>query len=336
MIAVIIVTYNSEDIIRNCLDSLARSEGEALRVVICDNASTDATVQVVRDWSAERRVDFDEIYAPATGQPTADFTLLRSPRNLGFAGGVNRGLEFLLRDAQCDLFWLLNPDCEIETTTASAFRRRAHTSGAFSLMGSRILYCDAPGLIQSDGGRVGRWTGICRNLNQGGDPRFAIRPDARDIDFISGASVVASRDFIEAVGLMREDYFLYYEEVEWAARRGDLPLLLCNEALVHHQGGTAIGSGSITRRASPLALYFNYRNRMRYLAQVNPIALPVSCLASLARILKLAVHRAWPEAWAALLGMFQLPPPSWVRAVLSEDAAEYAFGRRLSSTTAPR
>lgn len=320
MIAVVIVTYNSEDVIRNCLDSLERSEGEALRVVICDNASTDATVQVVQEWSAERRTDFAEMSVPAAGQPTADFTLLRSSKNLGFAGGVNRGLEFMLRDSQCDLFWLLNPDCEIETTTASAFRRCAEASGLFSLMGSRILYRDPPGLIQSDGGHVGRWTGICRNLNQGVDPECAIRPDARDINFISGASMIASRDLIDTVGLMREDYFLYYEEVEWASRRGNLPLLLCEEALVHHQGGTAIGSGSITRRASPLALYFNYRNRMRYLAHVNPIALPISCLASLARIIKLAGQRAWPEAWAALLGMVQLPPPSCARAMLSVTA----------------
>lgn len=328
MIAVIIVTYNSADVIRSCLESLTRSEGETVRVVVVDNASTDATVQTIRDWAAGRPGSFQECPAHMPGPPRAQCTLVRSEVNLGFAGGVNLGLEAQMADPDCDLFWILNPDCEVEPTTAAAFRRCADASGRFALMGSRILYLEAPGLVQSDGGRVGRWTGICRNINQGLGPKAARRPEAGFLDFISGASMVASRHFIETAGLMRADYFLYYEEVEWAARRGSLPLVLCEEALVHHHGGTAIGSGSVTRRASPLALYFNYRNRMRFVAQVRPWALPVAGMASLARIVKLALQRAWPEARAALLGLFQLPPPEAVRSMLSEEAAEHAFGRR--------
>lgn len=328
MISVTIVTYNSADVILDCLDSLLASEGETLRIAIVDNCSEDDTVQVVREWGLKLPAGLEEMSVSAADHPTADVTLLRSQVNLGFAGGVNRGLEFLSRDSKADLFWILNPDCQVESDTAAAFRRCACASGAFSLMGSRILYREAPGLIQTDGGRVSVWTGICRSINQGADPRFAIRPRVEDIDFVPGASILASRAFIETAGLMREDYFLYYEEVEWASRRGALPFVLCHEARVHHHGGTAIGSGSITRRASPFALYFNYRNRMRYLMHVRPVSLPVSCAASLARIIKLAGKGAFFEAWAALLGMFQLPPPKRVRARLSESAFEYAFGCR--------
>lgn len=329
MIAVIIVTYNSSDVIRNCLESLILSEGAVVRVVVVDNASTDATVQIIRDWAAERASSFQEVSLQASVQPKAQCTLIRSDVNRGFAGGVNLGLKAQMVDPECDLFWILNPDCEVEATTAAAFRRCAGAScGSFALMGSRILYREPPGHVQSDGGRVGRWTGICRNLNQGLTPEAAHRPQAERLDFISGASVVASRRFIETVGLMREDYFLYFEEVEWAARRGSLPLALCEEAVVHHHGGTAIGSGSLTRRASPMALYFNYRNRMRFIAHMRPWALPVAGVASLARIVKLVLQGAWPEAWAAMLGLFQMPPPKAVRLILSEDAAEFAFGRR--------
>lgn len=328
MIAVIIVTYNSADVIRNCLESLVHSEGETLRIVIVDNASTDATIQVVRDWAAERLSSFQDIRVQTSGQLTAQCTLIRSDVNLGFAGGVNRGLEAQMADPECDLFWILNPDCEVEATTAAAFRSCAEASGKFSLMGSRILYREAPGRVQSDGGRVGRWTGICRNINQGVRPDAVSRPKVDEIDFIPGGSMVASRHFIETVGLMREDYFLYFEEVEWATRRGSLPLVLCEQALVHHHGGTATGSGTVTRRASPLSFYFNYRNRMRFVSHVRPLALPVAYAASLARVLKLALQRAWPEASAALLGLFQMPPPKTVRSILSDDAAEYAFGRR--------
>ncbi len=87
--------------------------------------------------------------------------------------------------------------------------------------------------------------------------------------------MVASRLFIEQAGLMVEDYFLYYEEVDWAFRRGDLPLRLVPDAVVYHHGGTVIGSGSLSRRATPFANYFNYRNRARFARRHMPLALPL-------------------------------------------------------------
>src|SRR6056297_1863534 len=103
MIAVIIVTYNSSDVIRNCLESLILSEGEVVRVVVVDNASTDATIQTIRDWAADRAINFQDISVRASGPPKAQCTLMRSDVNLGFAGAVNLGLEAQLADRDCDL-----------------------------------------------------------------------------------------------------------------------------------------------------------------------------------------------------------------------------------------
>mgnify|MGYP006279881287 FL=1 len=197
-------------------------------------------------------------------------------------------------------------------------------------MGSRIIYLEPPGLIQSDGGRVGRWTGLCRNVNQGADPSGTMRPAAEELDFISGASVVASRRFLETAGLMPEHYFLYYEEVEWAARRGELPLVLCDDAVIHHHGGTAIGTGAVNRLPTPFAHYFNYRNRMRYIRRQRPLALPVTYLASLARVTKLFALGARAEAGSALRGMHGCPPPRAVRDRLSPEAAALAFDREVT------
>jgi hypothetical protein len=247
--------------------------------------------------------------------------------NRGFAAGVNRGLRSLQRDPRCGLFWILNPDCEVAPGAAAAFERCAAAAGDFALMGARIVYLEPPGLIQSDGGRVGRWTGLCRNVNQGADPAATGRPAAGELDFISGASVVASRRFVETAGPMPEDYFLYYEEVDWAARRGALPLVLCEGAVIHHHGGTAIGSGAVNRLPTPFALYFNYRNRMRYLRRMRPLALPVAYLASLARVAKLLALGARAEAESAFRGMHGRAPPRAVRARLSPEAAALAFDR---------
>lgn len=350
-IGVIIVTYGSADVILDCLESLLRSDYPALRIVVCDNASPDDTVARLRSWAAgdlniaaaatsplpdgapvAKPVDFAE-YA-AEGSDEMDFsqfamvTLLRSEHNLGFAGGVNIGLRALRPHRQVGLFWLLNPDSVATPGAAFAYVRAAAAAGHFALMGGRILYHEPPNRIQSDGGQVGRWSGMCSLINQGMLPADAAPPDPDTLGFISGANVVASRLFLDRVGLMCEDYFLYYDEVDWAFRRGDLPLITCPEALIYHHGGTAIGTGSISRRASAFANYFNYRNRMRFLGRFNWPALPFAYVYALLKVAKLVLLGAWGEAAGALRGLHQLPPPATVSARLSPEAAELAFGRR--------
>lgn len=331
---VVIVTYNSDDVIVACLDSLLASDHPALHIVVCDNASTDGTVAAVRDWARNHEIDLTDL--PANSGPAINpgsgrnATLLRNSVNSGFAAGVNLGLNTLLPRAGISHFWVLNPDSVVRSDTASAFAAGAIAAGRFSLMGGRTLYLDPPGVIQSDGGRIDHWTGICRNVNRGRRADACSPPDPETLDFISGANLIASREFIERVGLMAEDYFLYYEEVDWAMRRGDLPLAFCPEAITFHHGGTSIGTGSVLRRPTGFANYFNQRNRMRFVRRFLPaLSWPVAYLASLARILKLVGFGAWSEIAGALRGLHGLPPPRAVQARLSPEAAALAFKRGM-------
>ncbi len=253
-LGVVVLCYRSTDVIESCLDSLIASEGIRPEIVLCDNASPDETVPTIRSWAQRNGVELAEVYVDADLDDVPEsyprgITLVRSARNRGFAGGVNLGLRVLLARPEIDLFWVLNPDTVVTPDAGAAYARTASAAGPFALMGGRTLYREPPGLVQSDGGRVNRWTGVCSNANQGMKRTDPATPQPRSVDFISGANMVASRTFVETVGLMREDYFLYYEEVDWAFRRGDLPLLLCPESIVEHHGGTTIGTGSVNRRA---------------------------------------------------------------------------------------
>lgn len=330
-IAVIICTYCSADVIEACLDSLHATKDAPLHVAVCDNASPDSTVAVVTDWARRNRVSLGQTKA-GTHAPKGDLpwlTLVQAPRNLGFAGGVNAGLIWFLSRAETDLFWILNPDSMVEPETAGAYVRCAATAGPFSLMGGRTRFVEAPGVIQSDGGRVRRGTGgICINVNHGLMPDVAVMPAAASLDFLSGANMVASRAFVETAGLMQEDYFLYYEEVDWAYRRGTLPLITCPEAVVHHHGGTVIGSRAASRPASAFANYFNFRNRMRFVARFAWWMLPTCYAMSLLQIGKMmAVQGGRSEAMGALLGLHHLAPPRSVVDRIAPAARILAFGR---------
>jgi hypothetical protein len=351
LLGVIIVSYCSSEVILPCLESLLASEQASLKIVVLDNASPDKTIENIRDWAFGRTNSNLPSDAPVgrivpTVKPAnfgevrledaqnlhfsslPNVILVRSPVNRGYAGGVNLGLHLLRRYPEINLFWVLNPDTVVHPRTAFAYVQTARAVGRFGLMGGRTLYYECPDEIQSDGGRVNAWTGMCANVNLGRVASTTKAPDPTTLDYIAGANLVASRDFLEQVGPMTEDYFLYYEEVDWACRRGDLTLAYAPDAVVYHYCGSSIGSATLRRRASAFANYFNYRNRMRFVRRFHPTHLPVAYGYSLLKVLRLVSIGAWMEAEAAARGLHNLPPPLTVRHHLSPEAAAFAFGKR--------
>jgi GT2 family glycosyltransferase len=345
VIGVVIVTFNSALIIDECLESVFSSTFKSLRVVIVDNASTDSTCDVVQNWATGRTAFHPRDLSPLGRQDilqkplpfvllttayrppeTFPLTLLRAEFNGGYAYAVNLGLKFLCDDASISSFWILNPDCVVPADTASAIAQ-ASLDNDYSLMGGRTLQYDRPDEIQTDGGVVSRLTGRCRSLNMGKSSSTTPLPDSASIDFITGAHFAVSRKFIERVGLMTESYFLYYEEVDWAFRRGTLPMRIIDGAIVFHRGGTAVGSGSARRRASPFANYFNYRNRQRFVRRFLPLSLPLALAFACAKAFQLMLLGATDEAAAIFTGALGLAPPPEVRTRINgPEAQQMAFG----------
>lgn len=298
----VIVSFNSADHIIECLQSLTEAKDVRLRVTVVDNHSSDNTVRVIKDWSARQGLEL---------------SLIRSPRNLGFAAGVNLGLKHLLEDPSLDRFWILNPDCTVPPMTPAALARAPLP---FALLGHRIAYQNPRSQIQIDGGRVNTWTGATQNINIGKDTSATPLPDAPELDFISGASMVASRIFVEQTGLMPERYFLYYEEVDWAQRRAELPLAICREALAYHSAGASIGSPTLIRGPSAVSAYFKHRSRMMFIAAHHPARLPVAYLFGWGKVLQHALRRQFAPVPAIVRALHGLPAGQRIDAVVSPKA----------------
>lgn len=194
-------------------------------------------------------------------------------------------------------------------------------------MGGRVIYLETPDKIQIDGGLIDWRTGVTHNQNQYLPPASTPDPDPARFDFIMGASMVASRAFYAAAGPMAEDYFLYYEEVDWALRRGKLPLAYCPGGVIYHRAGTAIGSAAPGRTASVFSLYFKHRGRMRFIRRFRRWRLPGALAYSLAKAVQLLLRGEGRGAWTILLASLDGPPPPEVRARLSPQAAALAFRR---------
>jgi GT2 family glycosyltransferase len=340
---VVIVSYNSGDALLDCLESLLASTGVRLHIIVVDNNSTDDTVARLRGWAsgeepwanpgdlpfdlapAPKPVPLAEIShtGPVATAPTV--TLLHAGVNGGYAAGVNAGLACLAAVPGLDRFWILNPDSAVPPGTARAFATEG--DGRFSLMGGRVNYLETPDVIQIDGGCVNWSTGVTTNVNQGRSHRSAPAPDPAKMDFITGASMVATRAFYDAAGPMTEDYFLYYEEVDWAMKRGDLPLAYCPGGIVYHRAGTSIGSPTLHRFASPLSLYFKHRNRLWFLRRHAPGSILTAHVFTIAKSLQTLLKGYRHEAWVMFKASFGGKPTPDVTARVSADAASRAFGR---------
>lgn len=344
-LGVVVVTFNTADIITENLESLMAEAGDvALDVVVVDNGSTDGTPEAIRAWAdgsapftapADMPFPLNACAKPvqlsAEGAPCPDctpdapsITFIETGLNAGFAGGVNRGLAQLAAHSQADRFWILNPDGAAAPGAALAFATA--DPGPFSLMGGRVIYTHDPDTIQIDGGTVNAKTGVTGNVHLGQSHAATGAPDPATMDFITGASMVASRAFYEAVGPMPEDYFLYYEEVDWAYRRpAALPYAYCAGGVVYHRAGTAIGSPTLDRVAGPFSQYFKHRGRMRFVRHHLPGARLTALAYSVAKAGQYALkgHRA--EAAALLAGSLDRPPPAAVRDRLSPEAQALAF-----------
>ncbi len=344
-LGIVIVSYNSGDVLLDCLESLLAVVGPEVRIVVVENDSTDDTAEVIQNWAAGTppyQVP-DDCPFPLTATPkpvplhvtdisqkpetTAQLVMLDAGVNGGYAGGVNAGLAYLAADPAIENFWILNPDSMVPPETLGTLQNWLAQGPRYGLLGGRVNYLENPDQVQIDGGTLNYKTGVTGNVNLGHPAATSTPPKASDLDFITGASMVASRAFYDRVGGMKDDYFLYYEEVDWAMRRGDLPLAYCEGFLIYHRAGTSIGSPTLARFASPFSLYFKHRNRMRFLRRFKPASLITGYAYSIAKVAQILLRGYLPEAGAVFRAVHALPPPKAVRERLSPEAARLAFGK---------
>lgn len=347
-VGVVIVAFNSGQEAVDCTKSVlvgAKAAGLGLRVVVVDNASADDTVARMRDWASGATP-----YAPAEPLPFAidptpkplalpeggpdlapvaetPVALIHSGANRGFAGGVNIGLAYLAQFPDIRHMWVLNPDSVVPPEALAALKAEFDKGEPYGLMGGRVTYLDPPDMIQMDGATVSRTTGVTANRNLGASHAATPAPKAEELDFIMGSCVIASRAFYDKIGPMREDYFLYYEEVDWAMRRGDLPLVYCKGLRIYHLAGTAIGSPTLSKLASPFSLYFKHRGRMMFVRRFLPKSKLKAYAYTLAYAARCVLRDRQPKAAVAVLrGAFDMTPPQAIRDRLGPEACRIAFG----------
>jgi N-acetylglucosaminyl-diphospho-decaprenol L-rhamnosyltransferase len=286
-VAICIVGFRNPVDIADCLKALSRSTHTDFEVVICENGGAAAS-QVLAEGLPG---------VMAGGQPVR---IITAQRNLGYAGGVN----VCLRAApEAEAWWVLNPDTRPDPAALEELVARLGR-GDCAAVGSTIYFAD--GKVQGRGGQLRPWLARAIGLDYG---KALADPPSADLEarlwYLSGASMIVGRGFIDGVGVMREDYFLYGEEVEWClrARAAGLKLGLAPASNVLHQQGTTTGSVHDMRQRSKTAVYLDERNKMLLIRDHFPWRLPVVAATALILLgLRFGKRRAWRQLGYALSG----------------------------------
>jgi GT2 family glycosyltransferase len=300
---IILVNWNGWRDTLECLESLLLLDYPDFRIVVCDNGSTDESPHLIKTWAEHRAVGFSEyprVEAESGGDLDADpvLTLIRNDENLGFAGGNNVGLRHVLARDGADYCWLLNNDTVVESDALAHLVSRMQQQPLVGVCGSTIrLYHNRDRIQALGGGHYYRWIGLPWHYG-----RFTLWPGRIDrqeraesrMNYVEGASMLVSRHFLLEVGLLCEDYFLYFEEADWALRaKGRFKLGYAPRSAVYHKVGGSIGTSSNPARKSFVCDFYNIRNRILFARRHYPATLPTIYLVLLGEVLLRALCGKW-------------------------------------------
>ncbi|MDP2691964.1 MAG: glycosyltransferase family 2 protein [bacterium] len=214
MIGVVVVTYNSEQYIADCLRAVFDELGEQdACVVVVDNESWDGVVELVRE-----------------GFPTVG--VIDNPDNRGYSQAVNQGIRRCL-ERGCDLVLLLNPDTKMEKGSL------AETIQVLMADEKRMIVQPLMTLMREPD-RVNTWGNRYRGFGlvtvDGYGKRVAQGMVDRQIEYASGACMLVKASVFEQVGLFNERFFLYFEDTEFSqrARKAGGEIWLAANARVQH------------------------------------------------------------------------------------------------------
>lgn len=241
-VGIIVVNYNSESFVREFAESLRNVDFPNFRVIIVDNASTDGSPDILREFL-----------------PDAVFIPLHE--NTGTAGGNNIGFRYCAKHEH-DFALALNNDTVL---TPDFLSKLVDAADERTIVVPKILYHYDRSLISTHAGGFDWRFGRFRDTYHG-------RPDGpatgrpRDLETASFCCALIPVAAFRDVGMLDERFFMYYEETDWLRRAlaKGYRLRYVPGAVVYHMESGSSGGGWMT----PFKLYYATRNRL-YLVHKN-------------------------------------------------------------------
>jgi GT2 family glycosyltransferase len=254
-ISAVVISYNGKEFIPECLRTLQEDIKEFCHeLIIIDNHSTDGTIEII-----ER--DF-----PKT-------TLIKNPKNLGFAKAVNQGIK----QAQYEYIWILNQDIRVQKGCLQTLLNYYSEHNDTGMVGPRFIGFD--GSLQKQCRRFPRYHTILFELFS----LSRIFPKSKlfngwkmgDFDHLTsamieqpmGAAILINRDRIDKVGMMDESFPIFLNDVDLCRRlwMEGFRNYYCYDAVIEHYGGASVS------RQKPKMVWLSHLSLIKYFAKYEKL-----------------------------------------------------------------
>jgi len=204
-VSVVIVSYRTPDLLRQCLNSLESEAPDVRDIIVVDNASGDNTQRVLQQ-------EFPHVKRIA------------SRVNAGFSRGVNWGLA----NAKNEFVLILNPDILLHPGSLQKLYDEICAEPRIGLIAPKLVNPDnslqlsclrwqTPGLVLYRRTPLGKTSVGKRSLDE-----FQMRSygheEPRDVDWVIGGCMLVRKSAVDEIGSMDERFFMYFEDMDWCRR----------------------------------------------------------------------------------------------------------------------
>jgi GT2 family glycosyltransferase len=289
---IIILNYKNWQDTMDCLDSVFSQRYDNFCAIVIDNDSQNGSLGHLMEWADRspglngkvpyRYFNSGDFPASMDGTSLPRLVFIQHDRNPGFAGGNNVALRTLA--ASEGYIWLLNPDIVIGPEMLTELIQFAGSRPERTIIGSVLKGYNQPGKVLFYGGGRIRFSS--------GTVSMATSPaDIPRLDYISGGALLTKASNYAELGLLPEEYFLYWEETDWCyrARRAGYELAVCMTAVGYDKGGTTIGRGY-------LADFFYVRNGLLFVSKYKKGKIAGALFFTGIRLVKRILSGKWDRA----------------------------------------
>ncbi|MFQ6618857.1 MAG: glycosyltransferase family 2 protein [Fidelibacterota bacterium] len=238
LVSIIIPHYNGYSILKNCLDSVRRTEYPNFEIIVVDNASTDGSPEQIK-------AHFPEI------------KLIRNERNLGFAGGVNVGIS----NSSADFVLLLNNDTEVESKWMGRMIRLFYGDEDIAACQPKILSIQQRNMFDYSGA-AGGLIDVYGFPFARGRIFDSIEEDGGQYDtperifWATGTACLIRKSCLDHVGGLDEHFFAHMEEIDldWRLQLAGYKIIFSPDSIVYHLSGATLSSRHYLKK------FLNHRN----------------------------------------------------------------------------
>lgn len=238
-VSIITVNFNQPEATEQLLESIDReNDYRNIELIVVDNGSR---INPLPDWQIR--------------YPSIKF--IRSDRNKGFAGGNNLGIQA----SEGSYLFFVNNDTEFTAGLLPQLVNTLENHPAAGMVSPKIRYYQKPDTLQYAGyTKMNYYTGRNKCIGQFEIDNGQFDHLTGETAFAHGAAMLVNRKAMNKAGLMKENYFLYYEELDWCERfkKQGYTIRLNMQALIYHKESLSVGQKSAMKE------YFMNRNRILF------------------------------------------------------------------------